>query len=122
MGPLFRWQFHLVSPFIYFLYQRIKSALWAFLYRYNLSLCYLFFLRKFLRPCPLTTSQIKKIYKLKRLMPCWNFRECFISLLSVVHHLQKRRVIFSRASKKRSFNFFTWFLYRYRWLEHRMVN
>lgn len=29
---------------IYFLYQRIKSRLWAFLYGYNLSLCYLFLL------------------------------------------------------------------------------
>jgi Protein CHAPERONE-LIKE PROTEIN OF POR1-like len=43
---------------IYFLYQRIKSRLWAFLYGYDRSFCYLFliFLEEVFSTLPLTTS------------------------------------------------------------------
>jgi Protein CHAPERONE-LIKE PROTEIN OF POR1-like len=46
---------------IYFLYQRVKSRLWAFLYGYDLLYLLIPFLKMFLRPCPLQHQEIPKV-------------------------------------------------------------
>jgi Protein CHAPERONE-LIKE PROTEIN OF POR1-like len=61
---------------IYFLYQRIKSRLWAFLYGYGLSLCYFFpyFLEEVFKTLLLITSR-NSSNSTKKVFSCWNLRK-----------------------------------------------